>query len=253
VRIHPTSIVDNEMRRKLICIGCLETETPACSAFDVYSALLCVKPKLLLKVDGIHSKTQNGMADNAKKPVDEAFSLYSPSFSITKRTLAAPGIDEKLRSAGYLLRENEVLSTAQALASHGKLSRDLLGVLGQQALSRQIYDDLFKLSLMKLNEPQTLGRLAQTERMKSETLKSLSTGVPELRRFQGDLAAINQELVNRRNGLADAILNEIQKAEGDSICVLCGLSEKAWIIQYLSRASHSAKVETLEYWQATTA
>lgn len=253
MRIHPTSVVDKELKRKVVFIGCLETETPACSSFDVYSALLCVNPRILLKVAGIQSASRENSGNNVKKPADEAFFLHSRSFTGTHRTLAAPGIDERLRSAGYLLRESQLLKEAQGLAVHGKLNPRQMALVGQQALSSQVYDDLFKLSLMKLNEARTLGRLAQAEREKTETLRNLSSEVEELRRYQSDLTRIALELDKRRNGLAEAILREMQEAEGGTVCVLCGLSEKAAFTEQLSKRMAEVDFSILEYWLAPTA
>jgi hypothetical protein len=245
--------VDKEMKKKIIFIGCLETETPACSSFDIYSALLCVNPQILLKVAGIQTKDPGDRGPYPKKPADEAFSLFSPAPSGQKRILAAPGIDERLRAAGYLLKENELLNEAQRLATRGILGSGLMALLGQQALSRQIYDDLFKLSLMKLNEAQLAARLAYAERIKSEAVKSLCSGVKELRRYQRDLNHIELELESRRKGLAEAIMHEIQAAKSGPVCVVCGLGEKLAFVEYITKRIHGSSIEVVEYSQATTA
>jgi hypothetical protein len=252
VRIHPTSVADNGTKKKVIFIGCLEAETPACSSFDVYSAVLCVQPQILLKVAGIHSADDGSCGANPQKPADEAFSRYSAPSLRAKRTIAAPGIDQKLRAAGYLLKEADLLKQAQQLAVQGKLSPGQMTMVGQQALSRQIYDDLFKLSLMKLNQPHTLQRLAQTERAKQEALNTLTCGVKDLYQYKNDINRIELELQNRRDGLAAAVGREIQNAEAGPICVLCGLLEKAAIGEYLTKQEGLA-IELFEYWLVPTA
>jgi hypothetical protein len=234
------SSADRRKKVKVVILGCLETETQPCTSFDVYTALLFLEPSRLIHVPGIRAATNVPVA---RKPAESAFSLYAGTAPKRCVSLAVSDVDAELRQAGYLLRENELLIKAQALAAAGTLSPSQKYLVGNWALSRQFYDDVFKLTLSGLNETKIQNRLTQIEKLGQAAASRLASEVPELRRFLPDLLRIQDCLQRRRETLSATIAAEARRGAEGTVVVLCGVAEKAAFAALLEKTGNFDLVE----------
>lgn len=231
--------------------------TGACTAMDLYSALLAIEPALLLeerpaaaeaRLSGPGSFAEEGAWAGASIE-EEAAAAYASSRECRRLPYGMPGWAAEARKAGYLETERKLFGALRRMAEAGALRPADVSALAAAEGARRVYDELFSLPLSRINHPSFLSRLEAVEDARRLLAVSACSRYPALAPYAPRLGRIAELLARRRAAMATDLLAALGRDRADA-AVLVGAAEKGRLERDVGRAAAGMGYAIANFWES---
>lgn len=192
--------------------------TPACTAMDLFSALLAIEPGLVLTEEEPGSGGRGSIED-------EALASYAATRACARSGYGMAGWARTARSYRYLETEREFLAELRRMADARKLQpRDVAGLAALESAKRA-YDELFSLPLARINDPAFSKKLEAVEELQFALAAEACARYPGLSGYSGYFRDIRALLRERRAKMAESLLAALGRSREDA-AVIAGAAER---------------------------
>ena len=192
--------------------------TSACTAMDLFSALLAIEPGLVLTEDAPGSGGEGSIED-------EALASYAATRACARSGYGMAGWTEAARANRYLETDREFLSELKRLAEARMLQPRDIAALAALESAKRAYDELFSLPLAKLNAPSFSRKLEAVEDLQFALASGACARYSGLSGYSAYFADIRALLGKRRSAMAETVLSALGRSREDAV-VIAGAAER---------------------------
>jgi hypothetical protein len=213
--------------------------TQACTAMDLFSALLAIEPGLVL------TEAREGTEPSIE---EEAVSSYACARPCLSSGYGMPGWAEAARKNRYLETEREFLGELRLMAESKRLAAPDLSALSALEGAKRAYDDLFSLNLTRLNDPAFSRRLEAVEDLQFALAAGACARYPSVARYAGHFSRIRALLDDRRAAMAESVLAALGRQGADAV-VIVGAAERGRLERAVSKPAAALGYSVENFWK----